>query len=304
MSRPGRAAGRRRRRRAPASRPAGRCGWPVCTARTSRPCAGHSDADVVAHACCDALLSAAGLGDLGSLLRHRPPGVGRRLRRRAARRGGPGRCGRPAYEIGNVSVQVIGRAAADRPAPGRGAGRAVGGVRRPGLGRRDHHRRAGPDRSGRGTGRGRHRPGLPAAAAGATRTRGAGLIPYPWRVSLRLYDTGTRARYATSSRLYRAVSRCTCVARPCRRPPHIGHIRSGVASTSCAAGWSYRGFEVTFVRNVTDIDDKILAKARERGRALVADRLRQRARLQRRRTTRSAACRRRTSRGRPGTSPR
>ena len=48
--------------------------------------------------------------------------------------------------------------------------------------------------------------------------------------------------------------------------PHVGHVRSGVNFDVLRRWLTHRGYEVDFIRNITDIDDKILIKAEAEGR--------------------------------------
>jgi cysteinyl-tRNA synthetase len=83
-------------------------------------------------------------------------------------------------------------------------------------------------------------------------------------VSLRLYDTAARAvRDFTPVQPGRAsVYVCGLTV---QGPPHVGHVRAQVSFDVLRRWLVHSGLDVTYVRNVTDIDDKILAKAAAAG---------------------------------------
>ncbi|CAN2231468.1 cysteine--tRNA ligase [Candidatus Planktophila dulcis] len=78
--------------------------------------------------------------------------------------------------------------------------------------------------------------------------------------SLSLYDTLTRTTSSFVPLKKGEVGIYLCGA-TVQAPPHIGHVRSGVNFDILRRWLTKSGYNVTFIRNVTDIDDKILHKA-------------------------------------------
>ncbi|MBO0897981.1 cysteine--tRNA ligase [Arthrobacter sunyaminii] len=81
-------------------------------------------------------------------------------------------------------------------------------------------------------------------------------------MSLRFYDTASAQVRDFVPLKEGEVSLYYCGATVQGRP-HVGHIRSAIAFDQLTRWLQFRGFRVTTVRNVTDIDDKILAKSAE-----------------------------------------
>ncbi|MCT1452216.1 cysteine--tRNA ligase [Corynebacterium sp. p3-SID1145] len=81
----------------------------------------------------------------------------------------------------------------------------------------------------------------------------------------RIFDTATRTLRDFEPVRAGHVSMYVCGATP-QSSPHIGHLRSGVAFDIVRRWFAANGNDVAFVRNVTDIDDKILTKAADNGR--------------------------------------
>ncbi|MDQ1447869.1 MAG: cysteinyl-tRNA synthetase [Actinomycetota bacterium] len=81
---------------------------------------------------------------------------------------------------------------------------------------------------------------------------------------LRLYDTAMRAKVDFVPSVEGRVSMYVCGATP-YDVPHLGHGRKEVVFDTIRRYLVWRGYGVKYVSNVTDIEDKIIARAHEEG---------------------------------------
>lgn len=83
-------------------------------------------------------------------------------------------------------------------------------------------------------------------------------------MTLHLYDSATRTTRELRPLRPGQVGLYVCGA-TVQGPPHIGHLKTAVGFDVLVRWLRRSGLDVTFVRNVTDIDDKILARSAEAG---------------------------------------
>src|SRR5262245_52187404 len=83
-------------------------------------------------------------------------------------------------------------------------------------------------------------------------------------MTLRVYNTLTRQKEPFQTVVPGKVGMYLC-GPTVYKPSHIGHMVGPVIFDTVSRYLQYVGYEVNFVVNITDVDDKLIVRAREQG---------------------------------------
>ncbi|MDM7916159.1 MAG: class I tRNA ligase family protein [Candidatus Eisenbacteria bacterium] len=83
-------------------------------------------------------------------------------------------------------------------------------------------------------------------------------------MSLRVYDNLTREKRTFEPVRPGQVGMYVC-GMTVQDKPHVGHMRAAIVGDLLRRHLLHSGYKVTFVNNFTDVDDKIIERAREEG---------------------------------------
>src|SRR5205085_8510943 len=129
--------------------------------------------------------------------------------------------------------------------------------------RRRRRQRQGQDRRARGG----HRPGGGAGLPGGRAARAPARRGTRGRrtdMTLRVYNTLTRQKEDFQTVRPGKVGMYVC-GPTVYKPSHVGHMVGPVIFDTVKRYLTYLGYEVTWVVNITDVDDKLIKRAKELG---------------------------------------